>query len=101
MVRYQGYIADIAGRHHYITCRAVHVFQPFEEAGMLQGDHPYQLAVYLLYDRGTQDDLASQAGIFSHLFMCQLSCQTFVHNGELVQGQGLYGIREFRYGRDA
>ena len=62
---------------------------------MLQGNDPYQFSVYLLDDRGTQDDLASQAGIFSHLFIGQLSCQTLVHDWKLVQSKGLYRIREF------
>ena len=84
VVRYQGDIADITGRYHNVSRRAVHVLKPFKEAGVLQGNHPYQLVIHLLDHRGAQYHLAAQSRVLTHLFVSQFLGQTLVHNGELV-----------------
>ena len=84
MVRDQGHVVDIVGGHHDVPGGAVHVFKPLEEAGVLEGHHPYQLVPHLLNHRGSKHHLAAQTGILAHLLVRQLPRQILVHDGQLI-----------------
>ena len=92
VIRHQLDVVDIGCRHHNIPRRAIHIFEPFKKPRMLQRDCPDQFSIYLLDNRRTERNLASQTGILAQLLIGKLACQRFIHNGQLVLCNRLDGI---------